>query len=143
MILKRKLSLGLGFLFAIIFTLAAFCSYYVGKSAQEAKNILKDNYNSLVYAKNMISGLDHMISSISSITFNPRSPGTRSDYYLHLFESGRTVFESNLKAEKGNITEVHEKEYVERLDGDYEMYLKLCIQMKNGTSGKNRLYFSD
>lgn len=143
MVLKRKLSLGLGFLFAIIFTLAAFCSYYVGKSAQEAENILKDNYNSLVYAKNMISGLEDMISSISSITFNPRGPGTRSDYYLHLFESGKNVFEANLKAEKGNITEVHEKEYVERLDYDYEMYLKLCIQMKNEKSGKTRLYFSD
>jgi hypothetical protein len=46
MTLKTKLSLGLGFLFLIILTLAAFCSYYVGKLGQESDNILKDNYYS-------------------------------------------------------------------------------------------------
>ena len=142
MVLKTKLSLGLGFLFIIIFTLAGFCSYYVGKSAQEAENILKDNYNSIVYSKNMISALDDMINSISSTIFNPVGTGTRSDYYLQLFESGRNVFETNLKAENNNITEIHEKEYVERLNHDYETYLKLCHQMKDSTSARS-LYFSD
>jgi hypothetical protein len=142
MTLKRKLSLGLGFLFIIIFTLAAFCSYYVGKSAQEADNILKDNYNSIVYSKNMISALDDMINSISSTVFNPLGTGTRSDYYLQLFESGRNVFETNFKAENNNITEIQEKEYIERLNHDYETYLKLCLQMKDKTSGRS-LYFND
>jgi len=48
MTLKTKLSLGLGFLFLIIFILVGFCSYYVGKLGQESDNILKDNYNSIV-----------------------------------------------------------------------------------------------
>ena len=142
MLLKTKLSLGLGFLFLIIFTLAGFCSYYVGKSGQESENILKDNYNSIVYSKNMISALDDMNNSVSSTVFNPVGTGTGSDYYLKLFESGRNVFEINLKAENNNITEIHEKEYVERLNHDYEMYLKLCLQMKNSTSGRS-LYFND
>jgi hypothetical protein len=142
MTLKTKLSLGLGFLFIIIFTLAAFCSYYVGKSAQEADNILKDNYNSIVYSKNMISALDDMINSISSTIFNPVGTGTRSDSTSQLFESGRNVFETNLKAENNNVTEIHEKEYVERLNHDYEMYLKLCLKMKNSTSGRS-LYFNN
>ena len=42
MTIKTKLTLGLGFLFVIIFTLAGFCSYYVGKLAQESDNILKE-----------------------------------------------------------------------------------------------------
>ena len=142
MVLKTKLSLGLGFLFIIIFTLAAFCSYYVGKSAQEADNILKDNYNSIVYSKNMLSAVDDMINSVSSTVFNPIGTGTRSDYYLHLFDSGRNAFEINLKAENNNITEINEKEYVERLNHDYEVYLKLCLQMKNSTRGRS-LYFND
>jgi NtrC-family two-component system sensor histidine kinase KinB len=142
MVLKTKLSLGLGFLFLIIFALAGFCSYYVGKSAQEADNILKDNYNSIVYSKDMISALDDMINSISSTIFNPVGTGPRSNYYLQLFESGRKVFEANLKAENNNITEIHEKEYVERLNHDYETYLKLCLQMKNPMTGRS-LYFSD
>jgi hypothetical protein len=142
MTLKRKCSLGLGFLFLIIFTLAFFCSYYVGKSAQEAENILKDNYNSIVYSKNMISALDDMINSISSTVFNPNNKGTRSDYYRQLFKTGKSVFETNLKAENNNITEIHEKEYVESLNHGYETYLKLCLQMKNSPSGGS-LYFND
>ena len=70
MILKTKLTLGLGFLFLIIFTLAGFCSYYVGRSGLESDNILKNNYKSIVYSKNMISGLDDMIISIGSIIYN-------------------------------------------------------------------------
>ncbi len=142
MVLKTKLSLGLGFLFIIIFILAAFCSYYVGKSGQEAENILKNNYDSIVYSKNMISALDDMINSISSTVFNPLGTGKSSDYYQQLFESGRIVFETNLKAENNNITEIHEKEYVERLNHDYEMYLKLCLQIKDRTSGRS-LYFNN
>ena len=121
MTLKTKLSWGLGFLFLIIFTLAAFCSYYVGRLGQESDNILKDNYNSIVYARNMLSGLDDMKTSITSIMHNARHAGTMSDYYLKLFESGKDVFETNLKAENNNITEIHEKEYVERLNRDYEI----------------------
>jgi hypothetical protein len=141
MVLKTKLSLGLGFLFIIIFTLAGFCSYYVGKSAQEAENILKNNYNSIVYSKNMISALDDMINSLSSTIFNPAGKGTGSDYYLNLFESGRNAFEISLKAENNNITEIHEKEYVEKLNHDYEIYLKLCSLMKNSPRGRS-LYFN-
>jgi hypothetical protein len=81
MTLKTKLSLGLGFLFLVIFAIAAFCSYYVGKSGQEADNILKDNYNSVVYSRNMLSALDDTRTSISSIMFNQKATGTMSDYY--------------------------------------------------------------
>lgn len=136
MVLKTKLSLGLGFLFLIIFTLAGFCSYYVGRLGQEADNILKDNYNSIVYSKNMLSGLDDMRTSISSIMYDRGRAGGLSDYHLKLFESGKTLFETNLKAENNNITEIHEKEYVEKLNRDYEIFLKLCLQIKSGVDGR-------
>jgi hypothetical protein len=142
MTLKTKLSLGLGFLFLIILTLAAFCSFYVGKLGQESDNILKDNYYSIVYSKNMLSGLDDMRTSISSTLYNTSHTGRMSDYYLKLFESGRNVFEANLKAENNNITEIQEKEYVEALNHDYEMYMKLCLQIKSG-SGSSSVYLND
>jgi hypothetical protein len=132
MTLKTKLSWGLGFLFLIIFTLVGFCSYYVGRLGQESDNILKDNYNSIVYSNNMLSGLDEMKTSISSIMYNADHSGRMSDYYLKLFESGKNLFENNLEEENNNITEIHEKEYVEKLNHDYVIYLKLCLQMQNG-----------
>jgi len=142
MTLKTKLILGLGFLFLIIFTLAAFCSYYVGALGQESDNILKDNYYSIVYSKNMLSGLDDMKTSMTSIMYNTSRAGTRSEYYARLFESGRNVFETNLKAENNNITEIHEKEYVETLNQEYDSYMKLCFQMKSGVGGSS-VYFDE
>jgi hypothetical protein len=88
MTLKKKLTLGLGFLFLIIFILVIFYSYYIGKLSQDAENILKDNYNSLVFSKNMISALEDMRTAVSSIVFNPLDKKI-SDYYLN-FLNGRT-----------------------------------------------------
>jgi len=139
--LKTKLSWGLGFLFFIIFTLVGFCSYYVGKLSLESENILKANYNSIVYAKNMLSGLDDMKTSINSTMYNANNLAKMSDYQLKLFESGKDLFERNLKNENNNITEIHEKEYVEKLNQEYVTYFNLCLQMKSKSSGK--LMFND
>lgn len=141
MTLKTKLILGLGFLFLIIFTLAGFCSYYVGTLAQESDRVLKDNYYSLVYARNMLAGLDDTKTSLTATIFNT-GRGGMSDYYARLFDSGRNVLETNLKAENKNITEIHEKEWVARLNQDYDSYLKLCLQIKSGSSGST-VYFNE
>lgn len=141
MVLKTKLSMGLGVLFLIIFALAFFCAYYVDKLSDEAGNILKDNYDSIVYSRNMISALDEMRTSISSSIFNPEGKKL-TDYYSQLFEAGRNEFEKNLKAEKNNITEIHEKEYADTLSGDYNIYLNLCEQIKKG-AGSDSMYFNE
>ena len=135
MTLKTKLLLGLGFLFLIIFSLVSVCSYYVGRLGQESQNILKDNYYSIVYSKDMLAGLDDMKTSTMSTFYAGRSSTSMSAYHARLFESGRQVFETNLKAENSNITEVHEKDYVDKLNQDYDSYLKLCLQMRSGKDG--------
>lgn len=141
MVLKTKLSMGLGFLFIIIFALAFFCSYFVEKLSGEAESILKDNYDSIVYSKNMMSALDDMRTSLSSTIFNANNKKL-SDYYSKLFDSGKAEFDKNLKAEQGNITEIHEKEYVDSLNNDYSLYLNLCEQIKNG-QGNTAMYFNE
>lgn len=142
MALKTKLAWGLGFLFIIIFALGGICSYYVGKLSRETDNILKNNYNSIVYAKNMLSGLDDMKTSINIAMYRTNKPAVESDYYRSLFNAGEKIFEDNLKAANNNITEMHEKEYIGQLNRNYEMYLSLCRQLQKG-SGDRSLYFSD
>lgn len=142
MVIKKKLSLGLGFLFFIIFVLAIFCSYYIGKLSQEAGNILKDNYNSLVYSKNMISSLEEQRTAITSIIFSQTENKKTSDYFGQLFEKGRAEFVKNLKAENKNITEIHESEYAEAINKNYDLFLRLCQQIKTG-SGSNAMYFNE
>jgi hypothetical protein len=133
--------MGLGFLFLIIFALAFFCSYYVEKLSDEADNILRNNYDSIVYSRNMMSALDDMEISISSSIFN-QNDKKLTDYYSQLFEAGRIEIEKNLKAEKNNITEIHEKEYTDTLNRDYDIYLSLCEQIKKG-AGSTPMYFSE
>ena len=142
MVVKKKLSLGLGFLFFIIFVLAIFCSYYIGKLSQDANNILKDNYNSLVYSKNMISSLEDLRTAVSSIIFSQTENKKTSDYFGQLFEKGRTEFEKNLKAENKNITEIHENVYVEAINNNYDIFLRLSQQIKTG-SGSYAIYFNE
>ena len=142
MVLKTKLSIGLGVLFAVIFALTFFCSYYVDKLSEEADSILKNNYDSIVYSKNMLSSLDDTRTSISSTIFNPGDSKKLSDYYSHLFETSRTDFEKNLKAENNNITEIHEKDYVDTLNRDYAVYMNLCDKVKNGL-GTTSMYFNE
>lgn len=141
MVLKTKLSMGLGFLFIIIFGLVFFCSFFVEKLSDEAENILKDNYNSIVYSKNMVSALDDMQTSMSSIIFN-QNDSKKSTYHSQLFEAGKTEFEKNLKLENNNITEIHEKEYADELNNDYKLYLNLCDQITKG-SGNISIYFNE
>jgi two-component system, NtrC family, sensor histidine kinase KinB len=142
MVLKTKLSLGIGFLFVIIFALAGFCSYYIQKLSRESDNILKDNYHSLVYAKNMLQALDDMNTAVGNSIFNPASTNKASDYYIKTFESARNAFDGNLKEENGNITEIQEKDYVDQLNTTYALYLNLSLQMKNG-AGSTAVYFSE
>jgi len=142
MTLKKKLTLGLGFLFLIIFVLVIFYSYHIGTLSQESENILKNNYKSLVFSKNMISALEDMRTAISSIVFNPTDDTKTSDYYLKLFEAGRTEFENNVKSENDNITELHESEYVATVNQGYVLYVNICLRIVKGEGGR-ALYFNE
>jgi hypothetical protein len=141
MSLRSKLTIGLGFLFIIIFGLAFYSSYQIQKLSKDANNILKDNYDSLVYCKNMLLALDDMNASISNNIFGSNI-NRSADYYQHLFESSRRSFDSNLDAEKNNITEIHESEYVGELGDNYKLYLGLCLRISE-KGGSSSQYFND
>src|SRR5208337_2421819 len=126
MSLRSKLTVGLGFLFVIIFALTIYSSYQIQRLSKDADTILKDNYDSLVYCKNMLLALDDMSATAGYRIFGS-SPDKASTYESQLFASSKSAFESNLNSEKGNITEVHEKEYVEELNGSYDRFLNLCL----------------
>jgi NtrC-family two-component system sensor histidine kinase KinB len=132
MSLRTKLTVGLGFLFLIIFALTLFSSYQIQDLAREADTILKDNYASLVYCKNMLLALDDMSSSVDR-RFSGSGATQASAYESQLFESGKAVFAKNLSAEKQNITELHESDYVNELESAFNRYMGLVAEItKNG-----------
>jgi NtrC-family two-component system sensor histidine kinase KinB len=142
MTLKKKLTMGLGFLFVIIFTLVIFCSYYIQKLSRESENILRNNYDSIVFSKKMFLALDDMETSVIYRLFIPNQGGHEPGNYVNLFKSGKSEFEKNLKAENNNITEVHEKEFLEDLTMNYALFLKLSAHMVRGHGG-NAVYFNE
>jgi len=97
--IKTKLSLGLGFLFAVIILIGSMGAVYIYKIAQESKEILKDNYESIEYAKSMMQTLDAPVSDSSS---------------------SKIKFENNLKLQEDNVTELGEIELTQELRRIFE-----------------------
>lgn len=97
--IKTKIRLGLIFLLAIIITLATTGSIYVNKLADLSQAILKDNYESIEFTKNMIQALDEGDSALAI-----------------------KKFETNLIAQEHNITEVGEQDATRELRDVFEQY---------------------
>jgi two-component system, NtrC family, sensor histidine kinase KinB len=110
------------------------CSFYVQRLAADADNILKDNYVSVGYARHMASAIDAMHASVLARALG-RSPEPG------LFDRSKSDFEKNFSLEEHNITEPHEKDYVQSLGEDYREFLRLSDQMTPGSAGES-LYFS-
>lgn len=85
--IKTKLRLGLLFLLALILMLSFASSFYINRLADVSSAILKDNYESIQYTKNMIQALDDGNNDLAV-----------------------KKFEDNLVAQEHNITEVGEKD---------------------------------
>ena len=85
MTLKTKVSLSLVFLFGIILVLGGLGAFYLNKLANDSKAILKDNYISLEFVSNMQKALTTL-----------DDPDALTD------------FETNLKKQEANLTEVGE-----------------------------------
>jgi hypothetical protein len=140
MSLRTKLTAGIGFLFAIIFGLSLYSSSDIHQLSRDADRILRDNYDSLVYSKNMLVALDDMRTSAGSAILAPGAMGQAGNP-AQQFEDSKSIFETNLKAEEGNITETHEGEYVSELKKGYGLFLDLWQQNK---AGKNApAYFTE
>lgn len=84
--IKTKLNLGVGLLFLMIILLSLASAYYIFSIKKDTENILKANYNTLEYSRNMLTSLDKISFDEKAISF----------------------FEANLKKQTTNITEVGE-----------------------------------
>lgn len=96
--IKAKLTIGVGVLFALIFTQALLGAWKVNELAGDAKNILKNNYNSLNFGNTMLESLE-------SIDVDPTV--------------GLATIEYNLKKQESNITEAGETEATQLLRAEF------------------------
>jgi len=96
--LKIKVALGGIFLFTLLILVGAVSFYYFNKISEESKAIVKANYETLNYSKEMLGELDSF----------SRSPGALER------------FEKNLQLQEKNITEPGEKELTSSLRAHFD-----------------------
>ena len=97
--IKTKLILSFGLLLGLVVCLGTVSSRYIYTSKADTDNILKDNYMSLEYTKNMLSALD---SSNIDKTIE--------------------TFELNLNKQENNITEFGECDLTKGLRSKFELF---------------------
>ena len=96
--LKTKLIISLGFLFLVILLFGVLGVFYINKLSTDAENIIRNNYETLVYSNNMLKAIDEI----------PKN------------EKASENFEVNLKKQETNITESGEKQATEELRKNFE-----------------------
>lgn len=98
--IKTKLTLSVGLLFFLIILLSVVGSFNINALKSDTENILRANYNSLQYARNILAILN-----------NPS-------------EKAIEQIELNLQQQEGNTTEIGEKESTAELRNNIEAYKK-------------------
>lgn len=98
--IKTKLNLGVGLLFILIIVLSLVSAFYIYSIKKDTQNILKANYETLEYSRNMLSSLDEIsVGETKAIL----------------------VFETNLKKQIANITEVGEDKVTYSLQKKFQI----------------------
>jgi len=98
--IKTKLTLGVGLLFLLIIILSIVGVKYSYELKQDTENILEANYKTLEYSRNMLTSLED-----------------GSDKSLKKFES-------NLRNQENNISEIGEKEVTEEIKNKFEAFIR-------------------
>jgi len=104
--IKNKLRLGIGFLFLTALISSGLADYYLARLSNDSKAILKDNYRSLVYAKNIEQALDY-----------PKTADQKAKLQ---------TIDENISQEEHNITEPGEGALADSLRWAFETYKRLA-----------------
>lgn len=101
--LKTKITLGVLFLYIMLLVVSVLGYYYLNRLNEKAKFILKDNYESLEYSKNMLVALEDL-------------PDHRA--------AAMQAFSLNLRKQQANVTERGEKDATEAVTRIFELLQK-------------------
>lgn len=104
MTIKNKLRAGFGFLFLLAVACSGLSIYYLNRLSADAGIILKDNYESLQYVRNIGNALDQNEKALN--------------------KAGIDMIEANLRKQEHNVTEPGEQQLTDSLRFKYEQ-LKL------------------
>ncbi len=98
--IKTKLNLGVGLLFLMIIILSLVAAFYIFSIKKDTENILKANYNTLEYSRNMLLSLDEINENE---------------------EKAIIIFETNITKQIANITEAGEDTATYNLQKNFDL----------------------
>ena len=119
--IRSKFSAGMVFLL-IILALSIFSAYYMNKLSKETGTILKENYLSLVYARDMSEGLTNINQEITNSFLNNKN----SDSLL--IKKELNIIDKSLQSEKNNFTEPGEDKLVNSFETGFNEYRAFVVK---------------
>jgi methyl-accepting chemotaxis protein len=136
--IRTRFTLGMIFLFIIISVLAVFSGYYLNKLSDKTSAILKENYLSVVYAREMSEGIMNINQEITtSFLMHRNSDSLRIAQYL-------SSINQSLILEKNNLTEPGEDKLVSGIEAGYIEYRdSLFTTLKSPKSVTGMLYLQN
>jgi NtrC-family two-component system sensor histidine kinase KinB len=135
--IKKKLTLGIVFLFIEFLVIALFGAYSIYSISQQSEKIMKDNNLSIQYAENMLQTIDQINALQLAILFIP-SKKNHGNELAGLYDK----FEETLRKEADNVTEPGEKELLQALTGEYQSY-KVSVAEIDAVKDKSAFYFQN
>jgi len=114
--IRTKFTVGMVFLFIIILVLSIFSAYYLNKMSKKTSAILKENYLSVVYAREMSEGLTTINQEIALSSLTNKTPDGL------LLKKGLATIDKSLQLEKNNITEPGEDKLVSEIESGLKEY---------------------
>ena len=134
--IKTKISLGISFLFAAFIILGGFSLYFTMKISKQNQLIMKDNHLSLVYTDNMHLALNK-INNLKELSLPDPSSKLDKVELSGLLK----VLEQNIRDEENNITEIGEKEQVQLLKENFNIYKGRLTFVALDSAKDKREYF--
>jgi len=133
--IRTKFALGMGFMFVIILILMGFSAFYMNKLSNKTGAILKENYLSVVYAREMSEGLMNINQEITTGFLSNRNLDKQ------LIQNELNDVDKWLQLEKGNITEHGEDQLVAVIEGTFTEYRDSILRYSGSIPPANQILF--
>ena len=139
--IKIKILIGLIFLVVITVLIGGLGAYFIKRLGDDSNAIIKDNYKSVEYARQMLYALDE-IHSMQTTTFVNQIYDTITKSKTS-YQDYRNLFTTNLDSEMDNFTEAGEKELAIDIKFNFEKYISLIDRSFLTNSDECRLLYSE
>ncbi|MGD0754125.1 MAG: hypothetical protein ABR927_03610 [Bacteroidales bacterium] len=133
--IRTRFTLGMIFLFLIILVLSVFSGYYMNKLSNKTSAILKENYLSVVYAREMSEGIMNINQELTTSFLMKRNPDS-----LRIMKELNSI-NISLSAEKNNITEPGEDKLVASIETGFVEYRDAAMHYAKYPKSENEMLY--